>query len=101
MPKFVIEREVPGAGKLSPQEFRRLFRRSPALYCVSWDRKFNGCTATSPTTRSTAFTSRLTRRPFVNTPAAEASPQTACRRFAPSSIRQRASQRASAAITNQ
>ncbi|KGQ18100.1 DUF4255 domain containing protein [Lysobacter dokdonensis DS-58] len=28
MPKFVIEREVPGAGKLTPQELQSLARRS-------------------------------------------------------------------------
>jgi hypothetical protein len=28
MPKFVIEREVPGAGKLSPQEIRAMSRKS-------------------------------------------------------------------------
>jgi hypothetical protein len=31
MPKFVIEREVPGAGRLSPEELRTLSQRSCAV----------------------------------------------------------------------
>ncbi len=28
MPKYVIEREIPGAGKLSPEELRAISRKS-------------------------------------------------------------------------
>ena len=31
MPKFVIEREVPGAGKLSPQDLRAISQKSCAV----------------------------------------------------------------------
>ena len=31
MPKFVIEREIPGAGKLSPQELRAISQKSCAV----------------------------------------------------------------------
>lgn len=31
MPKFIIEREIPGAGKLSPQELRAISQKSCAV----------------------------------------------------------------------
>ena len=31
MPKFVIEREIPGAGKLSPQELKAISQKSRSV----------------------------------------------------------------------
>src|SRR5919197_6287207 len=43
-------------------------RRSHAECCAISARRFSGCRATSPTTRFTAFTSRLTKRWCANMP---------------------------------
>lgn len=53
MPKYVIEREIPSAGKLSPAElkgnFTEILQRAPQ----SWPRKFNGLRVTLPIRRFT------------------------------------------------
>jgi hypothetical protein len=42
MPKFVIEREIPGAGNLS--DYKRS-RESPSQFLKEWVLRFNGCKA--------------------------------------------------------
>ena len=71
MPKFVIEREIPGAGKMSESELRQVSLRSLQVLKEMGPR-FSGSTVTSPKTRSTAFTSRQTRTAFGSTPAGQA-----------------------------
>ncbi len=67
MPKFVIEREIPGAGKLSAGELQAISQKSSGVLNQLGPRISSGFTATSPTTISTAYTSRRTRRWYGNT----------------------------------
>ena len=54
MPKYVIEREIPGAGNLSPQDLQAV-RRNPARSCKTSVRRFSGCRVTLPETRSPVY----------------------------------------------
>ena len=61
MPKFLIEREIPGAGNLSPQELQRISQTSCGVLQkmgpqIQWLQSY--VTAT----KSIAFTSRPTKR---------------------------------------
>jgi hypothetical protein len=62
MPKYLIERELPGAGKLSPAELKAISQKSCSVLNTTWDPKSNGCKAMSPTTRFIASTSPPTPR---------------------------------------
>jgi hypothetical protein len=55
MPKFVIEREIPGAGNLTDAELREISQRSLG-FSDRWVRRTSGSTATSPATSCIAFT---------------------------------------------
>jgi hypothetical protein len=62
MPKFVIEREIPNAAKLSPEELRGISQKSCGVLRnlgpqIQWVQR-----VMSPTTNFTASTSRRTRR---------------------------------------
>jgi Nickel responsive protein SCO4226-like len=52
MPKFVIERELAGAGKLPKNELQAI-SQNPAACCKAWGRGFSGSRVSSQTTRST------------------------------------------------
>jgi hypothetical protein len=52
MPKYVIEREIPGAGKLSPDQLQGISQTSCGVL-RQMDRRCNGWRAPSPTTRFT------------------------------------------------
>src|SRR5258707_534688 len=65
--------------------------RSLAASCATWVRRFSGCKATLPGTRSTASTSLRTKRWFASTPSRAAFQQTACPRSRRSSTRPRRS----------
>jgi len=45
MPKYVIERDIPGIGNAT-QEEARPYRRDPAVFSINSDRRSSGCTAT-------------------------------------------------------
>ncbi len=45
MPKYVIEREIPGAGKLSPAELHAISQKSCGVL-GSMGPRFSGCTVT-------------------------------------------------------
>ena len=90
MPKFVIEREIPGAGKLSPQELQAVSQKSCSVLRelgpqIQWlhsyvtDNKIY-CVYIAPDGQNVR--EHASRGGF---------PRTACRKFAPSSIRQRVS----------
>jgi hypothetical protein len=73
MPKFVIEREIPGAGNLTDAELREISRKSLAVLILgAWALRFSGCKATSQATRSTACISLQTRQPYASTQSGEA-----------------------------
>ena len=61
MPKYVIEREVPNAGKLTQQEVQAISQKSCA-FSRSLVHRSSGLKVSSPTTRSTASTSRRMKR---------------------------------------
>ena len=61
MRTFLIEREVPGASKLTYDELLGITRKSNDTV-DSLERPYEWRTATSPATRSTACTTRRTRR---------------------------------------
>ena len=44
MPKYVIEREVPGAGHVDERSLKAS-RRSPATCSASWGRRYSGSRA--------------------------------------------------------
>ena len=75
MPKYVIEREIPGAGKMTPEQLQAV-SQLPAGCSVNLARKSSGSTATSRMTRFTASTMRRTKPWFANTPPKAASPPT-------------------------
>lgn len=50
MPKYLIEREIPGAGALSPEELRGISQKSCGVL-AKMGRESNGCRASSPATR--------------------------------------------------
>ena len=79
MPKFVIEREVPGAGDLTDSQLRELSQKSVAVL-KAMGPKSNGSTATSQATKCTVSTSLRTKPPCRNTPNARASLQSRFRR---------------------
>jgi hypothetical protein len=87
MPKFVIEREIPGLAR-SPSRSSRASPRSRTACSRTWRR---GPVAQSYVTddRCTASTSPTTRAASVSTPSAAASPPTAWSRCTPSSTRPR------------
>jgi hypothetical protein len=64
MPKYVIEREIPGAGKMSPQDLRA--SQNPAACSGIWGRKFSGCKVTLRTTSFTASTLRRMKTSFAS-----------------------------------
>ena len=66
MPKYVIERELPGAGKLTLQELTAI-SQSRAEYSDSWVARSSGYRVTSPMTTSTAFTSHPMKKWCANT----------------------------------
>ena len=80
MPKYVIEREVPGAGNLTDAQLKELSQKSVSVL-REMGTVFSGCTATSPATKSIAFTFHRMSPRFKSTPAASAFPQTASLRF--------------------
>ena len=41
MPKYIIERDIPGAGELSGNELHK-FRKNLALFCIIWAHKYSG-----------------------------------------------------------
>ena len=45
MPKFVIEREIPGAGEMTPDQLQRAAQQSLSVL-RDLGLKFSGCTAT-------------------------------------------------------
>jgi len=45
MPKYVIEREIPGAGSLSAAELQGVSQKSCGVL-QNWVRRFNGCRVT-------------------------------------------------------
>jgi hypothetical protein len=92
MPKFVIEREIPEAGKLSPEQLQAVSQTSCGVLRemgpqIQWlhsyvtDDKIY-CIYIAPT-----------KRPSANTPSREASPPTASRKFDQQSIPQPPSER--------
>ena len=58
MPKFVIERNIPGASKLSRQQLGEIAAKSNAVVAGSGRALCLGRRATLPATRSTASTRR-------------------------------------------
>ena len=72
MPKYVIERDLPGAGSSPPTSCRRS-RRSRTRCSTRWPAARSGSRATSPTTSCSASTSPSTRRRSWSTPPAAAS----------------------------
>lgn len=87
MPKFVIEREVPGAGNLTDAQLRELSQKSVSAL-RGWVPKFSGSIATSQATRSIASTSLQTRTLLRNMPSAWAFLPTGSPQCAVSSTRQ-------------
>ncbi len=59
MPKFVIERVIPDAGKLSQEDLVAISQKSCSVLDEMGPRS-SGCKATSPTTALSAPTSRPT-----------------------------------------
>lgn len=86
MPKFLIEREIPGLARYRRSSCAES-RKNPARSCEVWGHKCSGSTATSPTTRFIAFTSPLMKRPSGNTHASEGSRRTESRKSGRPSIR--------------
>jgi len=75
MPKFVIERTLPGAGKLSTAQVH-VISQKPCGVLRNMARRSSGSIPTSPRTRSTASISPPTKPPSASTPSAAASRQT-------------------------
>ena len=42
MPKFVIERNIPGAGALTDEQFTSIAQKSCSSAAESWDRRCSG-----------------------------------------------------------
>lgn len=57
MPKYVIEREIPGAGDLSPQDLQAVSQKSCTVL-QNLGPQFSGCRVMLPVTSFTAFISR-------------------------------------------
>jgi hypothetical protein len=66
MPKFVIEREIPGAGNLSAAELREIARKSVSVI-KGMGPRFSGCKATLPATKFTASISLPMKPRFAST----------------------------------
>ena len=79
MPKFVIEREVPGAGNLTDAQLREVSQKSVSVL-KEMGPESSGSIAMSPATKCTASTSLRTRRPSRNTPGASGFRRIASRR---------------------
>ena len=77
MPKFVIERQLPGAGRLSEEELRGVSETSNRVL-RDLGGESSGCTPTSPTTLCTASTSPRMLSEFASTPREAASRRTPC-----------------------
>ena len=93
MPKYMIERDLPGAAKLSAEELQSISEKSNKVISRARAGHPLAARATSPTTRSTASTSPPTRTSSRSTPAAEGSRRTASPRWPRSSTRPPASSR--------
>ena len=85
MPKFIIERNIPGAGKLSREELAGITQASCSVL-KGMGPQIQWLVRLLPTTRSTASTSPRMRRPSASTHAKASFPRTWCRLSAPSSI---------------
>jgi hypothetical protein len=79
MPKYVIEREIPGAGSLSTADLHAIAQKSCSVLSAMGP-QFSGWRALSHQTRSTAFTSRQTKSSCVSMRAAVGSLPTVCPR---------------------
>ncbi len=75
MPKYVIEREIPNLGSLSDDEISAISKKSTAC-SPTWAATCSGSRAMSPTTSSSACTSRRMPTGCANMPPAAASPRT-------------------------
>ena len=74
MATFVIERNIPGASELTPEQLREHRRHLEQCRGLARAWSTRGGTATSRATRSTACTRRTTPRPCTSTPGAAGSP---------------------------
>ncbi len=66
MPKYVIEREIPGAGKLSAPELQAISQKSCSVL-NQMGTQIQGFRVTSPMTKFTACTSPQTKKWYENT----------------------------------
>jgi hypothetical protein len=66
MPKYVIERDIPNVGSVSPPDVIAISQKSCSVL-NNLGPRFSGSTATSRRTKSTVSTSRPTRRWCANT----------------------------------
>ena len=82
MQKYVIERELPGAGTLSADELTALSTKSNEVLRTMAPRG-SGCRATSRTTSCSACTSPMTSSRSSSTPAEAASQPTRSTRSVP------------------
>ena len=61
MPKYVIERDIPKIGEVTPEQVIAISQKSCSVL-NNLGPKFNGCIATLPRTKFTASTSPRTRK---------------------------------------
>src|SRR5438552_2981020 len=89
MPKYVIEREIAGAGKLSSEELRKISAKSCSALqklgpTIQWVQSY---VTDDKVSRSIVYTSHPTKPWFASTPSRAAFPQTRYPRSERSSIR--------------